>query len=97
MFYRLFSILEFYEIDNPIDLLRNKHKEQGKFEDNLTIVLIYLSLTAEASNVNILLSQCQPKPAPNHNCVKENYYHLRNRKLKLSSLKVFNKRQFFAA
>ena len=40
MFYQLFSVFEFYEIDNPIDLFRNKHKEQGKFEDNLTIVLI---------------------------------------------------------
>ena len=72
MFYQLFSVFEFYEIDNPIDLFRNKHKEQGKFEDNLTIVLIYLSLTTEAFSVNILLSQCQQKPAPSHNYVREN-------------------------
>ena len=52
MFYWLFPVLEFYEIDNPIDLFRYKRKEQGKFEDNLTIVLIYLSLTAEVFSVN---------------------------------------------
>ena len=69
MFYCLFSVLEFYEIDNPIDLFRKKHKEHGRFEDNLTIVLIYLSLTAEAFSVNILLSQYQPKPATSHNYV----------------------------
>ena len=55
MFYRLFSVLEFYEIDNSIDLFRNKHKKRGKLEDNLTIVLIYLSLTTEAFSVNILV------------------------------------------
>jgi len=64
MFYWLFSVLEFYEIDSPINLFRNKHQEQGKFEDNLTIALIYLSLTTEAFSVNIVTMPAETGAKP---------------------------------